>query len=197
MKLSEIGLVLQYHRKKNNMTMEDIGGIIGVNRKVIAGCEKGKPSINIRTYINYANYIGQELVLYPDNDDDNKIDKFIRDVIKKMEMGDIITPQTARCNNRTHKYGWVYLITNSKKSGQVKIGMTKKDNPKDRAKELDTIYGKGHKVFHARLAENCYNTEREMHTIFKKYRETGEWFIIDLVSAKKTLDDIVKNNQHY
>ena len=92
--------------------------------------------------------------------------------------------------------GWVYVIVNPT-TPLVKIGMTKKPKPDDRAKELDnTSVGGKHEVRYAALVKNAFEVESLAHKKLQDYRVEmrREWFSCTIRNAADVVFQIAREN---
>jgi transcriptional regulator with XRE-family HTH domain len=53
-----LGLYLRTLRKKQNMTIKDLGERIGADRRTVSKIEKGDPSVSLEIFIAYLHILG-------------------------------------------------------------------------------------------------------------------------------------------
>jgi len=95
--------------------------------------------------------------------------------------------------------GWVYVIVNPAIPGLVKVGMTRKKNPSDRAKGMKTT-GVPHKfsVIYAVHVQNPEIIEKRTHESLSEYHEKKEWFRCSAMLAVvelELLSRMVRNDE--
>lgn len=96
------------------------------------------------------------------------------------------------------KNEYVYIMTNSKSKGIVKIGRSNK-HPESRAEQLTRstgTYGK-YETYWMRKVEDSALCEKLLHFIFKQFQDENEFFAIDESLAKDISDKAINSLERF
>ncbi len=110
---------------------------------------------------------------------------------ERLEENKKIVEKERQTINRSEKEGIVYIISNPRMEGLIKIGMTR-DSVEQRINNLSSVTGVPAR-FELRFAgrvDDCKKTENILHTAFKKERinEKKEFFEMSYERAKELLE---------
>ena len=122
-----------------------------------------------------------------------RLDKYYRKIDEEISI-ELNNEAWERILKQYPKAGWVYVIVNPS-TPLVKVGMTKKTSPDDRARDLDntSVAGK-HEVRYAALVKNALEVEKCSHENLKKYRldKRREWFSCSIRNAAEEIRQVSK-----
>ena len=104
-----------------------------------------------------------------------KIKKYVEEMMIAMLKDESVNAQImSELKQLSVSSGWIYVIKDLD-NNEVKIGVTQKENPKNRLSQY-TSHKMNIELLFIDDIEDCFELENEIHISFKNQRINGDWF---------------------